>query len=565
MNKKPWFLKCILTVVLLCTLPIAAIAETSATFSHKLDPRLAVIAAAARVQRTQPLMAAALSRELFQQNSPLQVRWNASGQVQVYLHFDRYGIPPDRAILESLGATDIVDSPSLDVVQAWIPANKLADIAALSSVTRITVPQYLLARKSRSSGALTRTGSVDTQGDQILGAAAFRNATGYTGQGMVVGVISNGDSGVSTSQGTGDLPANIWNDPNNSSWGGSGAEGTAMMEIVYDIAPGLKQLGFASPASTVDFLTALNDFNSQINSNVVVDDLGPLGQSMFSNGAFATGVANFASAHPAMHLVTAAGNDESGYWAGTWSPETVNLTVNNVNYTQAMNFGSYNNSLNCAPPANIGQALCFQVGGTNLLSGGDTIVYTVIWNDPWDSTDNTDKGSGYVSPSDYDVVLFNSNGTPLACNQGENLSTTNGVCNQTNSLPLTDPGPTPIQGNQWNNTSANTATVYLQIFFVKDSTPNIRQFKVLISSINSYVTIVNPSTTSGSIYAQSAVGSQVGSAFTTGEISVGAVRPNTPYSIEPYSSTGPVLFGTSNQGTFHINKFKSRTLWHPIV
>ena len=251
-----------------------------------------------------------------------------------------------------------------------------------------------------------------------------------------------------------------------------------------------------------------------------------------------------------MQLVTAAGNDGTGFWAGTWNPQTFNKTVNGVTYTQAMNFGTYNNSLSCTPPANIGQALCFQVGGSNVLSGGDTIVYTVIWNDPWDNTDNTDKGSSYVSPSDYDVVLFNANGNPIACNQGENLSTTNGVCNQTNSLPLTDPGPTPIQGNQWNNTSTSTATVYLQIFFVKDSTPTTRQFKVLISSLNSYVTVVNPSATSGSVYAQSAVGAQVGTAFTTGEITVGAVQPSTPYYVEPYSSTGPVLFGTADQGTF---------------
>lgn len=519
-------------ILLASTLPFAAHAAPAAATGHTLGKRLAVIAAAARENRTQPLMAAALTREIFRENSPWEARWNAAGQVQVYLHYDRNGNPPDWAELAALGASGILNSPALGVVQAWIPADQLENASALSGVARVTVPRYAFTRRSPTITALPRTGSVDTQGDQILGAAQFRSQTGYTGQGMVVGVISDGDSGVSTDQGTGDLPSNIWNDPNNSTWKSSGAEGTAMMEIVYDLAPGVKQLGFAGPATTADFLTALNDFSSTINANVIVDDLGFPGEAMFTNGDFANGVQQFATAHPNVRLVTAAGNDGTGFWAGPWNPYTLPspVTINGVQYTTAMNWGTAlipNYKLQIQDP-----------------QAGDAIAYLLEWDDLWNDTSTTND------PNDYDVVLFDSSGNPIACNQGINIGpvapATSG-CTQSNTQPLNTPGPLPVQGS--GATLASTATTaYLEVFF-GNGTPNSpgSNLKILVFSTNSNVIQVTP-LTSGGLYGQSAVGVPVGSALIPGEISVGAVPANNPSRIESYSSQGPVQFGIPGNG-----------------
>ena len=515
----------------------AAASAARFTAANKLSPRIAVIAQAAAEHNIEPLMAPSLTRQLFRQNSPLEARWNAAGQVQVYLHFDKHGTPPSSSELAALGAAGIVPSPELGVVQAWIPAANLAAAAALSKITRVTIPRYAFVRRAPALPSVPRTGSVDTEGDTILGAEQFRQATGYTGQGMVVGVISNGDDGVSSDQGTGDLPANVWDDPNNKSWKSSGAEGTAMMEIVYDLAPGVKQLGFAGPATTADFLTALNDLANDIHANVIVDDLGFPGEAMFTNGNFANGVASFAAAHPNIHLVTAAGNDAAGFWAGTWNAMTLAtpLTVNGVTYNTALNFD-----------ASGGQnpQMTFQV------QPGDTVSYIVEWNDPWNDNATTNDPNG-----DYDVVLFSSTGTPLACNQGINLSTTNGKCNQTNSQPLDTPGPQPVQGNQWQNTGSTTANVYLEIFYVSGTPgPNPgnlgNQFKVLITSQMANEIQINPNTPAGSIFGQSAVGNPEPSTAVPAEITVGAVHAKAPNTIASYSSQGPVLFGTNDQGPF---------------
>ena len=521
----------LIPILLMGILPLSAHAALSSVAGHKLDMRLAVIATAAQENRTKAMMSAALTREIFRRNSPLEPRWNAAGQVQVYLHYDHNYNPPDNTELAALGATGILNSPALGVVQAWIPADELESAAALTGITRVTVPRYAFTRRSPPVSALPRTGSVDTQGDQILGASQFRASTGYTGQGMVVGVISNGDSGVSTDQGTGDLPSNIWNDPNNTTWKSSGAEGTAMMEIVYDLAPGVKQLGFAGPATTADFLTALNDFSSAINPNVIVDDLGFPGEAMFTNGDFANGVQQFAAAHPNIHLVTAAGNDGSAFWAGTWNPYTLPspVTINGVQYTTAMNWGT-----------SVSPIIKLQIQDAQ---AGDAIAYLLEWDDPWVDTSTTND------PNDYDVVLFDSSGNPIACNQGINIGpvapATSG-CNQTNNMAeLGTPGPLPVQGS--GATLASTATTaYLEVFFV-GGTPGTN-LKILVLSNNTNQITVIPHTP-GSIYAQSAVGVPVGSALIPGEITVGAVTPNAGYPIEPYSSLGPVQFGIPGTGT----------------
>ena len=64
----------------------------------------------------------------------------------------------------------------------------------------------------------------------------------------------------------GDLEGGLNSDP--------GAEGTAILEIVHDIAPGA-QLRFANFATELEFIAAV-DFLAA-NSDVVIDDIGFFG------------------------------------------------------------------------------------------------------------------------------------------------------------------------------------------------------------------------------------------------------------------------------------------------
>ena len=524
-----------LAAALLLPLPLA-VQSALPVAPMKLDKRLAVIASAAERHEEVPLMNSALARQTLHANSPLEARWNAEGQVQVYLHYDRQGEEPDLQSLQDLGASEIKLSRELGVIQAWVPAEALQAASDLPGVLRVSLPRYALVKRAAPSGPVARTGSVDTEGDQILGAKNFRAHTGITGQGITVGVISGGDDHINSSQATGDLPSSIWDDPKDKGGSGgfspasSGDEGTAMMEIVYDIAPGVKQLGFCGPATSLDFITCLDDFDSNIGANVIVDDLGFPGGAMFTTDSFTGAVQNFAQGHPSVRLVTATGNDGTGYWQGTWSsptPVTVSQTVNTISYTRALNFGT-----NSSPDEKL----------TFTVPPGDAIDYIVEWDDPWDDTATSND------PNDYDVVLFNSSGKAIACNQGMNINPNNGSCSfPSPKQPLDTPGPTPVQGARWQN-GGGAATVHLEVLY-KNGTPGDR-IKVLVFDESS-VQLILSHTTAGSVFGQAAL------PYPT-EISAGAIyAPDALsglYEIESYSSEGPVELGTTGETLSNIVK-----------
>ena len=152
------------------------------------------------------------------------VRFDSSGRVQVYIHVANAG---DETLqqLRDLGAEIEITNTDLNLVQAWVPSTAIEEIALLETVERITPPSY----------AQTRAGSVTSGGDSAHHADLVRALTGLTGKGVKVGVISDGIDSYLTSVSSGDLPSNIEVNPNNS---GRGDEGTALLEIVHDLAPG---------------------------------------------------------------------------------------------------------------------------------------------------------------------------------------------------------------------------------------------------------------------------------------------------------------------------------------
>lgn len=517
-------------------------AATPTSAASKLDKHLQPIADAAERHAEAPLMNQALARQSAHSNSPLDARWNTAGQVQVYLRLTQGAAGPSIQSLQSLGATGIVQNRELGVIQAWLPAASLKAAADLPDVTRVSLPRYALRRSAPAFRPVAQTGSVDTEGDRILGAEQFRYETGITGSGVTVGVISNGDDHISSSQSTGDLPSNIWNDPNDAGGSGgfspasSGDEGTAMMEIVYDLAPGVKQLGFCGPQTTVDFITCLDDFSSDIGVNIVVDDLAFPGSAMFTTDTFTSGIQSFATSNPNIRLVTATGNDGTAYWQGTWNPESVSTTVNGVSYTKANNFG-----LSGMPYLQI------------TVPNGDDIAYILEWSDPWDDNATTND------TNDYDVVVFdNSNSdssggvghSAVACNQGMNIGPSSGgsLCNQSNTQGLNTPGPQPVQGSVW---KATQSTYYLEVLQSSGDGNPAANLKILVYDVsNPYQISVYPNTP-GSVYGHAALGSPT-------EISVGAINAtnalSSDYTIESYSSQGPVELGVTGSASESVPK-----------
>ena len=143
---------------------------------------------------------------------------------------------------------------------------------------------------------------VTTEGDAGSRANLLR-AQGLDGSGVVVGVISDGIDSVRDAQTSGDLPDVAV--PNGGCGRGSGDEGTALLEIVHDLAPGA-QLLFAGPASSVEMIDAVQCLTAA-GADVIVDDLGFFGEPYFEDGPVAAAVRAAVQAGVSYH--SSAGNE----------------------------------------------------------------------------------------------------------------------------------------------------------------------------------------------------------------------------------------------------------------
>jgi len=484
--------------------------------SEKLTPSIRAITQAVSAGHENDLMQAALTNQLFKESSPFKPRWNAAGQVQVYIHFDRASTLPDTDALASLGATSMHVTTVLGVVQAWVPATNLSAIAALPWVTLISTPHYLLTNGMAPMPAQTR-GTIDAQADSVMGTSAFRSATGKDGTGITVGVINIGNAGLSQSQSAGDLPSGIYVDPNYPGNGTDG-EGTAMMELVHALAPGAG-LAFCGPATDADFVNCLDDLYTNAHAQIIVDDITFPATAYFTNDSDVVAVQQWQTNHASVRLVTAAGNFATSFWSGTWKPVAITpYTLNGVTYTEAQNFGTSTNPV---------------IYDTITVEPDDTFEWILEWDDPWIPTADLTNNSP-DDPNDYDVVLANSNGTVISCDQGQTSDNTG--CNQPGAAASATPGPEPGIGNTWTNTSGSAVNVYLYIF-QRAGTPG-NQLKLFAGSVNSCGVLLNPVTASDSIIGHATLPYPA-------EISVGAINAsdavNGQNTVEYFSSQGPVL------------------------
>ena len=188
-----------------------------------------------------------------------------------------------------------------------MPTTSLDDIAALDSVREIMLPDY----------GVTKVGSVDTEGDAIHRTDLARTFTGLTGAGDKVGVISNGVSSWSSSRRKGDLPSAVEIDP---AQPGSGNEGTALLEIVHDLAPGAS-LAFSGPSTSLEMVPAIlwlaNDAFNGEGADIIVDDYGFYQEPYFEDGQAALAAVN-AVAGGAV-FVSAAGNWAWRHYEGNFA------------------------------------------------------------------------------------------------------------------------------------------------------------------------------------------------------------------------------------------------------
>ena len=215
----------------------------------------------------------------------------APDRFYVYIHVD-----PAFPVAALPGYVEVVNQrEDWKLVAGWLAESDLAalsDEPAVDSIRCVDPPRHRMQ------------GIIDTQGNAIHNADNARLNKGINGVPIKVGVVSDGVSNWLPVAATNDLPG-IIDLPQGS---GSGDEGTAMLEIIHDLAPG-SQLAFCpSGTNIIAFVNAVTTLVQTSNCRIVCDDVGWYSEPYFYHGSVAQSLQNLGAGTNYLH-VSAAGND----------------------------------------------------------------------------------------------------------------------------------------------------------------------------------------------------------------------------------------------------------------
>lgn len=330
------------------------------------------------------------------------------------------------ARLEKMGAKIIYQSVELRTVVAEMPLRSIESIAAMPTVHFIQskeengpnsinpageAPSLMPPVQNELKKLLAgnpapnirdenrrMVGSATSQGDVTHRAALARLLSGSDGTGIKIGVLSDGVASLAARQASGDLPANV---TVVGTFPAGTEEGTAMLEIVHDIAPGA-ELFFATAtgSGSAAFANNIRTLRNVHGCDIIVDDWTYFAETPFQEGQAVNVISptNAGVVIQAVNDVTASGaiffssagnsgnkNDgTSGAWEGDFvnggaagSPLPANLEIHD--------FGS--------------GSLFNTVSAATTSTGAGTYLK---WSDPLGASSN-----------DYDFYVLNSAGTAI--------------------------------------------------------------------------------------------------------------------------------------------------------
>jgi Subtilase family len=585
----------LLFVVITCALaqccvavPAYAGSPTSATKSSPKDPKICSLLRDLREQIPQqshafgqsPVRRLAfsveeLSKSVVDAVHGRQLRITRNGEVQVYIEIDRIAADYTRR-LQTLGIKiEIQGDPQahqvkgkvyavVPMVQALVPIEMIQQLEDLPFVRYVRLPDY----------GISNTGSVDSQGDTILQAGIVRSATSgidVDGTGVIVGVISTGIGGIFASDCTtcgpttnnpspitlGDLPSATGTrnsagilisvsggitatqsyrsdlDLEDTAGGSLGAEGTALLEIVHDLAPGAT-LYFTNADTGMDFEAAVNSLAST--ADVVVDDFSFFAAPYDGTSSVSTNTADAVNnnANPISAYVTSAGDYAQNHYAGAYDDSGLNGNSYTGESGDVHLFVGVPNDLTPLP----GTTTDTQGFGPTTFDpiitippGAQVAIY-LAWNDPFGASMN-----------DYDLFLV-----PLSCGSPQDgLPTPPCAVSGPSITSSTNPQTgtqDPTETVMWTNTTGSNVTAGIVIENVANQAA-IVMFDMFI--VVSGYTVPGPTpshnfnTISGSIPAEADAGGAPASVISVGAINQTqcAAPDNCTGLLEPYSSQGP--------------------------
>ena len=271
---------------------------------QKLDARLLQIVKPELVPEGQPVSNAIEMLKQIGELTTKTIDGNEEYLVNVYVEMKSNA---DFGDLNSI-VTEITSSSkkySLAVVN--VEVDKLLDLAAVDGVKSIQCV----------TPPICRAGTAKSEGDALLRADLARTASGATGAGVKVGIISDGATNYASSVASGDLPAGV-----SILSIGSGDEGTAMMEIVHDLAPEAQLYFHDCGDNVLEFNAAIDELVAA-GCTIVCDDIGWITEPFFEDGIVASHVKDLIAQNNIIY-VSSAGNAADSHYQGAYRNDGTN-------------------------------------------------------------------------------------------------------------------------------------------------------------------------------------------------------------------------------------------------
>ena len=313
-------------------------------------------------------------------------------------------VSPDLvAMLKAAGAYDISEFPIYGTITARVPVTALVDIARRSDVRSIGPKEMVRTNRWVPSpeeladigGAIGKAGTVNWQG-VTAHKANLVQSTGIDGTGVKVCVLSDGVDSLAARIADGNLPAGTAALPGQA---GSGDEGTAMLEIVHDMAPGAT-LAFATAfTSEAQFATNITALQAA-GCHVIVDDVRYLDEGAFQDGPVSLAVNGVTTAGSLYFSSAANSGNKTHLSSGTYEGDFV---------ASVMAIPAVITTFESPLPTGGISLHQFPSGSNFTTLTVDTNVISLKWSDPL----------GH-SADDYDIIVTNSTSTAILCTPGHN-------------------------------------------------------------------------------------------------------------------------------------------------
>jgi len=348
---------------------IAAIEQMKRTFTPAEQKMSSTLVVASRLARGEsvPPFAAAIVRNILR---------DSKGRYEVDIRTTGTDVVADG--ITRNGGQVTARHGNLQRIRARVGPAYLLKMAADPGVSWIREAD----RATTNIGAITSQGYISHRANQAV-------ALGVTGVGVRVGVLSDTASPgrVAALIASGDLPADVTILPGQDGGSDGSDEGTAMMEIIHDIAPGA-DLYFATAFNgQAGFAQNIRDLRLVYGCDIIVDDVSYFAEGAFQDGTIAKAV-NDVVADGALYFSSSAnsGNLTSGT-SGTWEGDF-------------QNGGAVD-----GPIAGFGETGYFHSfpGGQlyDRLTAATTII-SLKWSDPLGASGN-----------DYDLFVLNAAGNAV--------------------------------------------------------------------------------------------------------------------------------------------------------